>query len=80
MKITVLICGQALTSAIIVAQVGKAPHIAQAHGIAEQGQQKVEPTRPVAALQLIGRRSRVQGQRHLRVDHPERALGLKRNK
>lgn len=40
------------TSSVVVAQVGKPPHVAQAHWVSEQREQKVEATRPGATFVL----------------------------
>ena len=39
-----------LTASILVAEVGEPPHVAQAHGVSQQGHEEVKAAAPVAAV------------------------------
>ena len=41
------------TAAILVGEVGEAPDVAEADGVAETAEQEVETTRPVATLLVL---------------------------
>lgn len=42
-----------LTTAVLVAQVGEAPHVAEAHAEADDGQEEVELAAPLLSLLLV---------------------------
>ena len=53
MRVTRHLANEALTSAVLEAQIGEAPNVSESDGTAEAGEHEVESTRPVAPVLVL---------------------------